>query len=321
MRNVMTLNVRLIGVRVDKIAITLRFAEDNFIQLHEIQDRISNLVHCRIGKNIKPRWYKNNRYPSMRTVFEISRLGGTIEVETGVAYDYSRKRRPYARFEFNVYRIVRGNYSRARFRELMLEILPCGGYEMLCSQGYVNYVEFAVDYENMRPELIDCYHPGLCCFGYFYKDGICKTINIYNSNARRTREIAVYDKSLSDKERLHHIRRGQLLRIEAKVRLNLDGAYRKLRFHELGNVPSPFAGLRIFYRSRIEQAFAADRHHAFLSHVRRNGVQSALANRRGRRRELVINRLDQCEADWWDANVVWELRHDAINEGVALCSS
>lgn len=317
----MTSGVHLKSVGLDKTALSLRFGKDNYDPLHEIQDRVTNLVSCRTGKRLKPRWYGNSRFPSTRTEFSVSTVGGTVEVETGVADDYFRIARPYARFEFNVQRIASGDYARTRFREIMDAIIPHGGYERLCNEGYVNKVEFAADFLNQVPEAIDGYYPRFQHFIYYHRDGACKTINLINSEKNRTKEISIYDKWRSDKERLNHIRRGQILRIEAKRTLNRDPDYRELHLGELETLPPPFARLRVFDRSRIERVFSASRHRSFLEHVRENGTQSALARNRGQRKEKRLQMLSDCEVDWWNPEEVWERRHDAIRQGLALCSS
>ena len=319
--NVMTTGVHLKSVRIDKLASCLRFGEDNFSPLQEIQDRVTNLVCCGRGKRAKPGWYKNNRFPSTRTKIPISPIGGTLEIETGVAHDPERIRRPYARFEFNVQRIASGDYARTRFREIMDAIIPHGGYERLCNEGYVNKVEFAADFLNQVPEAIDGYYPRFQHFIYYHRDGACKTINLINREKNRTKEKSIYDKWRSDKERLNHIRRGQILRIEAKRTLNRDRDYRELHLGELGILPTPFVGLRVFDRGRIERVFSANRHRSFLEHVREKGTQSALARNRGQRKEKRIQMLSDCEVDWWKPEEVWERRHNAILQGLTLCSS
>lgn len=315
----MTLQVIGKELIMDRVEVCLRLGENNFVSLNIVQDILGQYIHHDEATHLQPRWYPNNQHPSQVVQIPLSNDGRhCLTVESGTAIDRNKAFRPYVKFVFNVKNLAINETARSRFNSVMADVIPSGGYQVLLHEGYVLYAEFSADFRGVGIESLDAYCPTLDQGRYFIRDGIIKTINLHDSRPGRPEAFCAYDKKQADWELRKHLRRGPLVRIEAKRRLNRTPTYRQLRLCEVHGIPNPFASLRIYDRKRIEQVFTAARHKGFLADVRRGGVQDALAKTRGADRDRRERMLENCRADWWNPEQAWAGRFDAVNLALQL---
>ena len=304
---------------MDKIEICLRLGRNNFDALNIVQDVLNQYIGRGEATHLKPRWYRNNRIPSKVVQIPLSTdRPQYLIVESGSAMDWHGGSRPYVKFVLNVQRLAANTEARRRFQEVLLDLIPSGGYPVLLEEGYVLYAEFSADFRGVEISTLDAYCPTLTDVRYFSRDGVTKTINLHDKRPGRPEAFCAYDKKQADWDQHRHLRRGPILRIEAKRRLNRTPTYREIRLGELHHISNPFAGLKIYERARIDGAFTAARHQTFLAHVQRAGVQAALAGTRGADRGRRERMLEACRADWWDAEQAWARARDAVVTAVQL---
>lgn len=313
----MTLQVVGKELIMDRVEVCLRLGKNNFVDLNIAQDVLQQYIHHDEAKHLQPRWYRNNSHPSQVVQIPLSNdWRHCLTVESGSAIDRNRIFRPYVKFVFNVRHLAANESVRNRFNSVMIDVIGSGGYPVLLQDGYVLYAEFAADFRGVGIESLDAHCPTLDQGRYFVRDGVIKTINLHDGRPGRPEAFCAYDKKQADWELRKHLRRGPLVRIEAKRRFNRTPTYRKLRLYELHRIPNPFASLRIYHRERIEQVFTAARHQGFLADVRRGGVQDALAKICGADRARRERMLENCRVDWWNPEQAWAGRFDAV--GLAL---
>ena len=306
---------------MDKIEVCLRLGENNFDALHIIQDTLSLYVERNEAFYLKPRHYGNIRYSLVVQIPLLPPdypLSYNLIVESGSARDWHGSSRPYAKFCFNVEGLSTNERACRRFLEILQDIIPSGGYADLLEDGYVVYAEFSADFRGVEVESLDAYCPSLNQSLYNFRDGVRKTINLHDERPGRPEAFCIYDKKRADREQHHRIRRGPLVRIEAKRRFNRTPNYRELHLNELHRIRNPFESLRIYDRNRIEQTFTAARHRNFLEQFQREGVQAALTGTRGADRDRRERMLDTCKVDWWNPEQAWAGKNNAILKGLLL---
>lgn len=316
----MTLHVVAKALRMDKLAISLRLGERNFDSLNIINDLLRLYLEHGEAVRISSRRYRNTRFQSSVFLIPLShrptRSSLRLVVETGCATDWHGKYQPYAKFEFNVQRLADDQDAKQRFQHVMLDLIPSGGYPVLLDDGYVLYTELSADFRGVRVESLDTFCPKMDESLYFYRDGALKTICLHDNKPGRIEAFCIYDKKLSDREQRCRVRRGDLLRIEARRRFNRSPRYRTLKLHQLPTIANPFSDLRLYSRERIDETFTAARHERFISEVRSSGVQHALAGTRGADRERRIRMLDTCRVDWWNPDDAWRDICNATTEAL-----
>lgn len=307
---------------MDKVAVSLRLGERNFDSLNIINDLLRLHVECGEAVRIGSRKYRNSRFPSSVFLVPLSHLPTRsslrLIVETGCATDWHGKYQPYAKFEFNVQRLAGDQEAKQRFQRVMLDLIPSGGYPVLLEDGYLLYAELSADFRGVSVESLDSFSPKMEESLYFYRNGILKTICLHDNKPGRIEAFCIYDKKLADREQRCRVRRGDLLRIEARRRFNRSPRYRTLKLHQLPTITNPFSDLRLYSRKRIDEIFTAARHERFISEVRGSGIQFALAGTRGADRERRIRMLEACRVDWWNPQHTWHGIHNAMTEALLL---
>lgn len=133
--------------------------------------------------------------------------------ELGVATDRNGNRHPYAKFSFNVNRLAANEEARERFKLVLNDLIPPGGYSVLLEEGYVLYAEFSADFRG-QAESIDAYCPTLDQSLYFSATKLSRLSIFMTTDVGRPEAFCIYDKKLADREQHSRIRRGPLLRIE-----------------------------------------------------------------------------------------------------------
>lgn len=318
----MTSQVVPYDLKIDKLEISLRLGQDNYYALNVIQDIVD--LYIKWGEAFYERGnsHRNNeRRASFYTIPLLSNRNRkcNLGAELGVATDRNGNRHPYAKFSFNVNRLAANEEARERFKLVLNDLIPPGGYSVLLEESYVLYAEFSADFRGVQAESIDAYCPTLDQSLYFSRNEIIKTINIHDNRRGRPEAFCIYDKKLADREQHSRIRRGPLLRIESKRRFNRTQTYRQLHLEDLHSIPNPFRGLRIYDREQIESTFTAARHTNFLARVRSQGVQAALVGTRGADRDRRERMLDEsCRVDWWNPEHTWAGIYNALNAAFEL---
>ncbi len=298
---------------MDKVEICLRLGNNNFVALEIVNDILDMYIDRGEAFELRGNHYRNNSHRSRGTRLPLLNSGRlNLIVESGIASDRNRRLQPYVKFSFNAQRLLTNSVASERFQEILLDLIPSGGYPVLLEEGYVLYTEFAADFMGVDIATLDAYFPGLDETEYFSTGLRVETICLHDQRAGRPNAFCMYDKKLSDQIRQGHIRRGPLTRIEAKRRFNRTPEYRSLHLSELDRIPNPFASLQIFERERIKQTFKANRHQNFLATARNFGVQRAIAGTRGADRERREHMLENCRAEWWDPDEAWDGLQDAI---------
>jgi len=315
-----TTALRPTALLIDKFEMSLRLGENNFVTLRFFEDILRDYVQrgeALYGGRIK---YSNNRRGSkLHTIYLLPDRRCNLAVEMGVATDRNGRHYPYVKFSFNVQRLSSYPDAGRQLRVVLSELSSNGGDTNLLDDGYVLYAEFSADFRGVSIESIDAYHPTLDTSLYFFRNSEIKTINLHGQRPGRPEAFCIYDKALADREKSVRIRRGPFLRIESKRRFNRTPTYQQLQLEGLHSIPNPFRELRIYDREAMESTFTAARHKSFLTKVRQQGVQAALAGTRGADRDRRERMLDEhCRVDWWDPERTWAGRHHAINAVRAL---
>jgi len=316
----MTLPVGPQPLSIDKLEMSLRLGRNNFVTLGFLANMLQIYVRRGEARYQRPIQYSNNgRGSRFHTIYLLPNRMCSLGVETGVATDRNRRHHPYVKFSFNVQRIRSFPDAGRRLRVVLSELSSNGGDTSLFDDGYVLYAEFSADFRGVEVESIDAYHPTLDTSLYFSRHSAIKTINLHDQRPGRPEAFCVYDKGLAEREKPVRIRRGPFLRIESKRRFNRTPTYQQLQLEGLHSIPNPFRELRIYDREAMESTFNAARHRNFLTKVRQQGVQAALAGTRGADRDRRERMLDErCRVDWWDPERTWAGRHHAINAVRAL---
>ena len=316
----MTLNVVTKGLIMDKIELSMRYEEGNFDAINMTEYLLRHLfVNGGLAIAIPRRRYPNNPIPPYAVYIPLSANHGQyLYVECGSARNWHGTVTTYVKFAFNPNRLLVSDIAQMRFKEVLLAVIPSGGYSVLLEDSYALYAEFSVDYWGVASESIDAYCAHLENSRYFPDTGAIKTMTLYDGKPGRPEEICVYDKKGADWDRHRHLRRGPLVRIEATRRFNRSPRTRELRFHELPSIENPFASVRIFDRELIANTFTAKRHAAFLAQAQRQGVHAALSGTRGADRERRERMLESCEVSWWDPEGAWRGALAAVNRVLQL---
>lgn len=306
-------------LKIDRLEISYRFESRNFFPVEFINDRLRDAVADNTARRLGFRSYPNSEKPSPRFAITLNvRPRRILVVETGIVEIGNGITCPYAKFEFNVQKLVVDDSSRASFHEAMFDLLPGGGYRELCENGYVLYAEFAADFESIDVTSIDAFSELTENGRWFPANSPRETISLGKNQGTREYSFTIYDKSKQERQKEGRLRRRQITRIEAKRRFNHTKIYRKIRLAELPTIENPFASLRIYESAKIAQALAASRHKNFLEAVQHRGIQEAFAGTRGSRRTSRFSLIEKCRVGWWAPESVWEGRDNAVREALEL---
>jgi hypothetical protein len=316
----MTLNVVAKGLIMDKIELSMRYEEGNFEAANITEYLLRHqFVNAGMAFQVPRQRYPNNRLPPYAVCIPLCREHGQyLYVECGMARNRRGTQTAYVKFGFNPSRLLANEIAQSRFKRVLIDIIPSGGHLELLEDGKVLYAEFSADYWGIRSECIDAYSPRLGHSLYFPDSGATKTIVLHDDRAGRPEQICVYDKKASDWDRFRHLRRGMIVRVEAKRRFNRTPNTRGLRLRDLPGIENPFASVRIYDRELIASTFTAQRHATFLTQAQRQGVHAALTGTRGADRDRRERMLENCEVSWWNPEVVWTSALDAVNRVLQL---
>ncbi len=307
------------STKLDKVEVSLRYGENNFVSLDIINDTKNLYINSGEAFNVGRNYYPNNRNASVITKFPLHpERKINMFVETGVARDRSGRLHPYAKFIYNAQRLITSPHACERFHQVIGDLVPNGGYSSLLEDGYVNYAEFATDFYGVDVNTIDAYSSTMTESLYLSKNGNARTIVLNDGRVGRPSAFCLYDKKQADWEQHNHLRRGPLLRVEARRRLNRTPTYRELRLYEVASIPNPFESLQIYDREKIQQTFTAIRDRGFRELAQTAGVQEALMGTRGADRLRRLRMLEGCQVEWWTPEIAWEGRLSAIDRAYQL---
>lgn len=323
LRNTMTLTVVAKELIVDKIELSMRYEVNDFEAINFTAYLLRHLfVNEGRAVEVPRRRYPNNRIPPYAVYIPLAAGHGQyLYVECGSARNWHGTVTTYVKFAFNPNRLLVSTIAQMRFNEVLLAIIPSGGYSVLLEESYVLYAEFSADFRGVTSQSIDAYCTHLRNSRYFPDTGTIKTITLYDDRPGRHEEMCIYDKKESDWNRYRHLRRGPLTRIEARRRFNRSADTRELRLRDLRDlraIENPFASVRIFDRALIANTFTAKRHAAFLAQAQCRGVHAALIGSRGADRERRERMLQNCQVSWWNPMDAWPGVVDAVNRVLLL---
>jgi hypothetical protein len=282
-----------------------------------IDDSLLHYEESSLATRLRAQPYKDVTHPPRRSKIELpGRHFATLFVETGVAWNNSG-RFPYANFEFNLEKILSCGETRRSFLRVMQDLLPGGGYADLVDDGYVLFIEIAIDFEKVRIAELEFFHPHMHS-GQRVGDESAPPDTIYLDPRQAGKaSICIYDKR-KERRRTHRPLRRSRVRIEARWRFNHTPRLRETRIHELVSLDNPFEDLLILDRERLHEVFHARRHTNFLRNVQAHGLQQALQGRGNVDQERRIRMLQQAVVPWWNPQAIWQGRQAAFESIATL---
>ncbi len=201
----------------------------------------------------------------------------------------------------------------------MNDLLPGGGYQELISDGFVLYIEIAIDFSRAAIWTLDLFHPRVLAGR---RDGLIhgapQTLYL-NSRTVGTPSFCAYDKRRESlPPRGYRFYRREVTRIEARWRLNNSPRLRNICVRDLGNLENPFTDLSVVGLRALRREFASPRDADFLRQAQSHGIQRALDESSLRARERRIRMLSQTVSPWWNPEALWAGRHRAFASIVTL---
>jgi len=181
-----------------------------------------------------------------------------------------------------------------------------------------NFAKTAAAFSGLRVSNFDAYSTPMQKRRWIHPIGNLETINLNDGTSYREYAFTIYQKSQQEWDRYRHLRRGDVLRVEAKRRFNRTPRFREIHLAELPGIPNPFAALGIYNRARIDETFTAKNDRSFLDMAQHLGMQSAFEETGGANRERRERKLAACHVNWWNPQRAWRGRHEAVDTALQL---
>lgn len=301
---------------IDRVKLGFRFGENNPLPKAMINDCLKAYERAGRANRCRVQPYGDSVLPPRRSKISLPGLTrASINVETGAG----KGKYPYAAFDFNLNRLLACEESKNSFRDAFCDLVPGGGYEYLVENGFVLYVEFAIDFNRAEMRDVEVFHPRTTLGNRVGEPSSPpETIYLYGSS-NRIPDFCIYDKAKQLRMTTDRRVRTFRVRVEAKLKLNVNPCRSKTQvvtLHKLGN---PFSNLRLYSSPALDTIFSADRHRSFLEKARRIGLQAALGGKDNADRARRLRMLEDARLSYWCPNGIWEEQHQiAIQELIDL---
>jgi hypothetical protein len=202
----------------------------------------------------------------------------------------------YVRFEFNVAKL-----SPEGWEELHLIFTPIfeDGYKTAYENLRVNYLEIAVDFQNVEFSKIYIIDNKTKEFNDNYK----MKGSLYYGTKKSKRSLIIYDKAKQLKDVKNEILGHPLLRIESRLRLS------QIKLKDLANIKNPFLPLRIFDINKQHSLLSTPLWKAYQKRIQLEGLdaQSAYLSFKPIERQALENPIHLSRHEWWEPKKAWEL--------------
>ena len=232
--------------------------------------------------------------------FEIkggSRRIGTVELHRGRNLVVKASRQ-YGRsdLEFKWSPSAIRDENRERFHAA-IEQFAHGGYDALLSNGWISYMEVALDVPHVRTRELLLYRPRHVhsWAEYFSYDD---TTVIYVGRRSDRNVHTAYDKREQVRRKYSLMLRHPRCRLENRWHTNLP-------LSELAQCGNRFSGLLISSLAIARSLDASEEWHCFLDRCERVGVQRAVATYSHNLRRRYLRLLEMAREEWWQPDLIW----------------
>ncbi len=230
--------------------------------------------------------------------------GGSERIATVPLYRYHqlviRAVRQYGRtyLEFKWKPIAIRESNRELFHVAIAQLVP-GGFDVLLSDGWIGYIEIAIDVYQARAGDVFIYRPR-----HKHSNAIHNRLDdsdtLYISGREAANVYTAYDKAKELRANHAIVSRTTKCRIENRWKPPA-----RLRFDELRYCGNRFRGLIVANRDRARNLDDSDEWQQFLDFCEIVGMQYPMAFYSQRTRRRFVKLLEMAREEWWVSDFLW----------------
>ncbi len=267
---------------IDRIVFRYPLSEIDFNSIW-LTFRDSNLIHSWWGKEIK---------------------GGSERIATVPLYRHHqlviRAVHQYGRtyLEIKWKPIAIRDSNRELFHVAIAQFVS-GGFDVLLSNGWIGYIEIAIDVYQARASDLYIYRPR-----HAHSNAIQNRFDgsegLYISGRKAPNVYTAYDKA--EELRANHATVSRIAKCRIENRWKPKG---QLCFDELRECGNRFHGLIVANRDRARNLDNANEWHRFLDFCEIVGMQYPMAFYSQRTRRRFVKLLEMAREEWWNPDELW----------------